>query len=69
MLLLASVTLRIVSAKRITLEKGGRRAIETSGNKILTKEDVDIFRTPILLLLVVVVVVVLLFLQCDQCTV
>ena len=34
----------IITIKRITLEKHGRRAIETSGNKILTtKEDVDIF--------------------------
>ena len=32
----------------ITLEKDGRRAIETSGNKILTtQEDVDIFWIPI----------------------
>ena len=39
--------LRQICSKRITLEKDGRRAIETSGNKILTtQEDVDIFLTP-----------------------
>ena len=50
-IIITTTTIIIICSKRITLEKGGRRAVETSGKiKTVITQEVVYFWTPMLLL-------------------